>query len=85
MPIFLRRKSSLFARTFHYAIVSVTLTAFALADHTGAKPKPHGFTPVPVPSSLLLVVAGMIGLMGWNWWRNRALQNRARQDAGVRD
>jgi hypothetical protein len=85
MPISLRRKSRLFARTFHYAIVSVTLTAFALAEHTGAKPKPHGFAPVPAPSSLLLVVAGMIGLLGWNWWRNRALQNRATKDAGVRD
>ena len=85
MPISLRRKSRLIARTFHYAIVSVTLTAFALGEHAGAKPKPHGFNPVPAPSSLLLVVAGMIGLLGWNWWRNRALQNRAHKEAGVRD
>ena len=59
------------ARTFQYVIVSVIVAAIATAAQSGAKPRPHNFTPVPAPSSFLLVLAGMIGLLGWNAWRIR--------------
>lgn len=90
MPIS-KRKPHLFARTFHYSIVSMILTAVAMGGQVTAKPRPHGFTAVPAPSSLLLVIAGMIALLGWSWWRNRSLENRVRlenrvcKDAGARD
>lgn len=83
MPISQYWRPRLFARTFQYAIVSVIVPAIALAGQTAAKPRPLNFT--PVPSSLLLVVVGMIGLLGWNWWRNRSLKNRSRKVLGARD
>jgi hypothetical protein len=78
-----QRKPRLFARTFQYAIVSAIGAVAAIADQIGPKPRPLNFT--PVPSSLLLVVVGMIGLLGWNWWRNRLLKNRGRKELGGRD
>jgi hypothetical protein len=78
-------KPRLFAKTFHYSIVSTILAAAAIGGQTTAKPRPHGFTAVPAPSSLLLVVTGMLGLLGWNWWRRRSLQNRGRKEASALD
>jgi probable HAF family extracellular repeat protein len=33
----------------------------------------HGFlaTPVPEPSTLLLLTIGTLGVIGWAWWRRR--------------
>jgi hypothetical protein len=78
MPISQCWKLPWIARTFQYVNVSVLATAILTAAQTGAKPRPHSFTPVPVPSSFLLVLAGMIGVLGWNAWRNRG---RKRIDA----
>jgi hypothetical protein len=49
-----------------------------LAAEPGATPRPQAFgpPPVPVPSSFWLVLAGLIGVIGWNvaWnrWRSRS-------------
>lgn len=51
------------------AIFSLMLAGAARADTQG-DPRPMRIT--PAPSSLVLLLAGLLVLLGWNWWRGRA-------------
>ena len=54
------------------AVVSGILTGAAAAAET-AKPRPDSFLPsTPAPSSLVLLLAGLIVLFGWSWLRSRS-------------
>jgi hypothetical protein len=47
-------------------------TPEGLTDPDGAH---HGFlaTPVPEPSTILLLAIGMVGLIGWGSWRSKQI------------
>jgi hypothetical protein len=62
-------------RTVSLATANAVLLigADAAQAQADAKPRPEGFGPAtPVPSSFLLVIAGLAVLLGWRWWRSRA-------------
>ncbi|HEX5227797.1 MAG TPA: hypothetical protein VFW44_08810 [Bryobacteraceae bacterium] len=64
------------SRLFRPAALSLALAGALLADRPTAKPHPQGFGSAPAPSSLVLVLAGLAGLLIWNWWRGRARGER---------
>jgi hypothetical protein len=52
----------------------LALGADAAQAHAQRKPHPEGFgSQTPVPSSLLLVIAGFAALLVWHWWRRRRI------------
>jgi hypothetical protein len=64
------------ARALSLATVNIWLAIVAAAAQaqSEARPHPDGFgspPSTPVPSSLLLVMAGFAVLLGWRWWRSR--------------
>jgi hypothetical protein len=56
------------------------LLAAACAAQKNTAPRPQTFDTVPVPSSFWLVLAGMAGLLAWNWWRTRARPEQPSRD-----
>jgi hypothetical protein len=43
-----------------------------MAANAQRAPQPHTFSTAPAPSSLVLLLAGLIVLIGWSWWRGRS-------------
>jgi len=72
------------ARILSLAAVNVWLAMDAAHAQSEGRPHPDGFGPpppaTPVPSSLLLVMAGFAVLLGWRWWRSRARVQQASRD-----
>jgi hypothetical protein len=70
---------------FRIVIVSVTVAVVSAVAQTAAASRPQAFGPpppaAPTPSSLLLVLAGLIGLVGWNCWRNRLRRQQTSRDS----
>lgn len=52
--------------------------ALALAQKKNPEPRPLAYT--PAPSSLILVVSGLVVLLGWNWWRSRTRREQTSRD-----
>jgi hypothetical protein len=53
---------------------ALAMAAAAAQAQSEGRPHPDGFgspSATPVPSSLLLVMAGFAVLLGWRWWRSR--------------
>ncbi|MGB6944458.1 MAG: hypothetical protein WBE37_18815 [Bryobacteraceae bacterium] len=59
-------------------MVGAAAAVAAFAAQAGPAPRPQNFGSLPAPSSFLLVVTGLAGVVGWNWWRNRS---RAQQNS----
>jgi hypothetical protein len=73
-------ESRLIARAPRLAIFGTLLAAACLAQKI-AHPGPDGPpAAAPVPSSFLLVLAGMIGLLAWNWLRSRSRRDQTSRD-----
>jgi len=58
----------------------VALPAMVIAANAQRPPQPHSFNTAPAPSSLVLLLAGLIVLLGWNWWRGRSRGKTASRD-----
>lgn len=70
MAIYQSGEAHWLARIVRYASVTPMITAAAMAEQKLSGPRPMVFT--PAPSSLLLVLAGLAVVLGWNWWRSRS-------------
>lgn len=66
------------SRTLRRVVVGLAAAVIAFGAPAGPAPRPQSFGSLPAPSSFLLVVAGLAGLVGWNWWRGRS---RAQQNS----
>lgn len=80
-PAYFTRATNLrlITRTTGLAIVNAVLALGAEPAHRIAHPRPEGFlSPVPVPSSLLLVMIGLGGVLAWHWWRTRSQSTTSR-------
>jgi hypothetical protein len=66
-----KRESHWIAGITRVVTLGIVLAAACAAQKNPA-PRPQTFDTAPVPSSFFLVLAGMAGLLAWNWWRNRA-------------
>jgi hypothetical protein len=59
--------------------VGLATAAIGFGAQAGPAPRPQNFgSPLPAPSSFLLVVTGLAGVVGWNLWRSRS---RAQQNS----
>jgi hypothetical protein len=56
----------------------LALPAIAMAANAQRAPQPHMFNTAPAPSSLVLLLAGLIVLIGWNWRRSRVRRETSR-------
>lgn len=59
---------------------SLVIAADAVRPNVAGTPHPQAFTPAPVPSSFVLVIAGFAALFGWKWWRSRSHLKQAARD-----
>ena len=50
---------------FYLAIICLIPFSQAFAGGDG------GFSPIPLPPSVLLLGSGLVGLAGWRWFRKR--------------
>jgi hypothetical protein len=63
-------RPSLGAKILAGAAAWLALAFAACAAQTKAPARPQAFA--PAPSSLILLLAGLVALAGWNWWRRRS-------------
>jgi hypothetical protein len=78
MPIFrVCEWNRIVSKKLGCVVVGLATAAIGFAAQAGPAPRPQNFgSPLPAPSSFLLVVTGLAGVVGWNWWRrSRAQQN----------
>jgi hypothetical protein len=71
MPISQTCAPKWIARLYRHAAAGWMMTIAAVAGQADTTPRPHTFDTTPAPSSFILLLAGMIGLLAWNWWRTR--------------
>jgi PEP-CTERM motif len=57
-----------------FAVSAAAAAATANAAAMGAASYPNAILATPAPSSLWLLLAGLVVLAGWNWWRRRTRQ-----------
>jgi hypothetical protein len=73
-------QSTSLLKASRYAVAQVLSTTAVFAAQQG-DPRPHGFVIVPIPSSLLLLLTGLVAVIGWNWawnrWRSRSRGHQA--------